>query len=479
MKKRLLFILMFLVTLLSALNLFVTIYAGREQEEAMNSMMRSYVMELAEGFNSGGSQATSYSLYSERRNPFGGRSLMHFRMLSTAPVTQNAEQGGVLVLTKDRRILTASPGAEKLLDLWEGDLAARGPTEVQGAGGNSYYMATRELDGGIYALAAVSKSRLLQPVTGFWRFGMIAASAMSALLLLGMFALWKYLVAPLRGVAEAIANMKWGKELPALPSGAVLFEIGALSEAIRELAAGAMAREDLKVRYIGDLVQVQEDARRRLARDLHDGPLQGAVAAIKRIQLARESLKRLDDPATTPGEHLETAENVSQEVAGEIRGFCDELSPSWVKLGLKSAMYENADRLAAFYGVEIDVEMTPEMDLNMDMDADVPEEHVLALVRILQEAVSNSVRHGESRHIRVSLHENEGELHFTIEDDGRGFHVEKESDTDYEHLRATGHRGLSNMYERVQLLRGTIRIRSASGRGCILDIRFPVKDCQN
>jgi len=470
MKKRLLFILMFLVTLLSALNLFVTVYAYNRQEDAMNSMMRSYVMELAEGFNSGNNQATSYSLYSERRNLYGGRSLMHFRMLSTAPVTQNAEQGGVLILTKDRRILTASPGAEKLLDLWEGDLAVKGPTEVRGADGNSYYMATRELDGGLYALAAVSKSRLLQPVTGFWRFGMIATSAMSALLLLGMFALWRYLAAPLRAIAEGIANMRWGKELPALPAGAVLFEIDALSRAIRELAAGAMIREDLKVRYIGDLVQVQEDTRRRLARDLHDGPLQGSVAAIKRIQLARESLKRLDDPTADPGESLETAENVSQEVAGEIRSFCDELSPSWVKLGLKSAMYENADRLAALYGVEIDV------DADADMDEDIPEEHVLALVRILQEAVSNSVRHGESRNIRVSLRREKGELHFTIEDDGGGFHVETDSDTDYENLRATGHRGLSNMYERVQLLRGTMCIRSAPGRGCRLDVRFPVKD---
>ncbi|MDR1732409.1 MAG: histidine kinase [Synergistaceae bacterium] len=484
MKKSLLFALMLGVTLLSALNLFVTVYSYNKQEEAMNSMMRSYVMELAEGFIT---PSTSYSVYSERRGgTFGGRSLMHFRMLSTTPVTRDAEQGGVLILTEDKRVLTASPGAEKLLPLWEGNLAAKGPVEVRSSDGNSYYMAVRDLGEGLYALAAVSKSHLLEPVTGFWRFGMVATSAISGVLLLGMFFLWKYLVSPLRGIAEGIANMKWGKELPVLPSGASLFEIGALVQAIRELALGAIAREDLKVRYIGDLVQVQETARKRLARDLHDGPLQGAVAVVKRIQLAQESLDPEKDAASR--EQLAVAESVSQEVAGEIRGYCDELSPSWVKLGLKSAMYENADRLTSVYGVEIDLGIDRLDDAACE---NLPEEHVLALVRILQEAVSNSVRHGESRHIRVSLQKEEqeeereigqesgekaGEFHFVIQDDGRGFAREvllADSDSDYEHLRTSGHRGLANMHERVRLLQGSMRVKSAPGEGCLIDVRFP------
>jgi signal transduction histidine kinase len=172
---------------------------------------------------------------------------------------------------------------------------------------------------------------------------------------------------------------------------------------------------------------------------------------------------------------LATAENVSQEVAGEIRNYCDELSPSWVKLGLRSAMYENADRMASIYGVEIEVDM----EIRETWD-NVSEEQVLALIRILQEAVSNSVRHGKSRSIRVTLKEKEGELFFVIRDDGGGFHIEKvldpaEADADYENLRTTGHRGLANMHERVQLLRGAMRVDSEPGRGCLIDIRFPLK----
>jgi signal transduction histidine kinase len=475
MKKHLLFFLMFLVTLLSALTLFVTVYAYNKQEQAMNSMMCSYVLELAERFNF--NQTTSYSVYSER-NTRDGRGMTHFRMLSTSPVTTDAEKGGVMILTKDKRILSASPGAEKLLELWRGDLVAGEPAEVCGTDGNSYYMVARELNGGLFALAAVSKSHLMQPVTGFWRFGMIATSAMSAVLLLGMFVLWRCLVVPLRGIAEAVTSMKWGRELPVLPSGSILFEIGELLKAVRELAAGAMVREEMKIRYIGDLVQVQESIRRRLARDLHDGPLQGAVAVIKRVQLAREALKRSEPPMNnfseifrTFGEHLETAEAVSQEVAGEIRDYCDELSPSWVKLGLKSAMDENADRLASAYGVDIDV------DVGLESHEDIPEEHVLALVRILQEAVSNSVRHGESRNIRATLgEEGAGKLRFTVRDDGRGFDLRNagtDLDTDCENLRTTGHRGLANMHERVRLLRGTMRVKSEPGQGCLIDVEFP------
>jgi signal transduction histidine kinase len=114
-----------------------------------------------------------------------------------------------------------------------------------------------------------------------------------------------------------------------------------------------------------------------------------------------------------------------------------------------------------------------------DSRGDIPEEHVLALVRILQEAVSNSIRHGESRNIRVTLRKEGDDFYFAIRDDGKGFDVEKvldpaESDTDYENLRTTGHRGLANMHERVQLLRGVMRVKSTPGQGSLIEIRFPL-----
>jgi len=263
--------------------------------------------------------------------------------------------------------------------------------------------------------------------------------------------------------------MKWGRDRPQTPPRLGFYEVEALSNAIAELAGEAIAREELRVRYMSDVVRIQEDSRKRLARDLHDSSLQGVVAAIKRIQLARNSVG-----SSLLGENLEMAEEVAQSAAMEIRNYCDELSPSWVKLGLSAAMFENSDRLSRAFGIDVEVRGAEEVEADME----IPEEYVLAFVRILQEAVSNSARHGRATRVEVGLQKEDGInetgncLIFSVKDDGLGFTAPNEMD--YESLRATGHRGVAHMYERVQLLKGTMRLTSEPGNGCLIDIRVPV-----
>jgi signal transduction histidine kinase len=258
--------------------------------------------------------------------------------------------------------------------------------------------------------------------------------------------------------------MRWGKDHPPALYSGPLYELESLSAVIGTLAEEAFAKEELKKRYVTDLVQAEENTRRHLARELHDGPLQSSVAAIKRIQLAKESL-----PPET-GElrrHLDTAEEVVQTAAREIREYCDELSPSWIRLGAAGAMQENADRLARAYdGVTIDV------DVSEDLDS-LSEERSLALVRIFQEAASNSARHGRARFVRAEMKKVGSEVRFSIEDDGEGFDADRISGTGFEILRTTGHRGLANMNERVRLLGGTMTLDSVPGKGCRIDIVFP------
>jgi len=306
---------------------------------------------------------------------------------------------------------------------------------------------------------------LIAPLAGIWRTWILTAMATSAAIFLGMILLWRYLAVPLRRIAERIRGMRWGKDHPPALYSGPLYELESLSAVIGTLAEEAFAKEELKKRYVTDLVQAEENTRRHLARELHDGPLQSSVAAIKRIQLAKESL-----PPET-GElrrHLDTAEEVVQTAAREIREYCDELSPSWIRLGLASAMQEKADRLSrAYEGLVID------MDVDEDLDI-LSEECGLALVRIFQEAVSNSVRHGRARSVRAALKKEGNAVHFTIEDDGGGFDAGPVSGTEYELLRTTGHRGLANMNERVRLLGGAMTLESSPGRGCRIGIVFPL-----
>jgi len=464
MRKHLLLALMVLVTLLTAAGFLFSLYAFRAQEEAMDSMMRSYVLDLAENFAGGTAMGRGMP---QRHRPMGQ---MRFRMLSTDPALRNGGAGGVLLIGQDGRVAAASPGAEKLLFLRSGTEFSEEPEKVRGDDGNDYYVVQRGLEDGSYILAAVSRTVLLAPLAGIWRSWILTAMGTSAAIFLGMILLWRYLAVPLRRLSESIRGMRWGKDHPPELYSGPLYELESLSGVIGTLAEEAFAKEELKKSYVSDLVQAEENTRRHLARELHDGPLQSSVAAIKRIQLAKESL-----PPET-GElrrHLDTAEEVVQTAAREIREYCDELSPSWIRLGLASAMQEKADRLSrAYEGLVID------MDVDEDLDI-LSEECGLALVRIFQEAVSNSVRHGRARSVRAALKKEGNAVHFTIEDDGGGFDAGPVSGTEYELLRTTGHRGLANMNERVRLLGGTMKLESSPGQGCRIDIVFPFSPEEN
>lgn len=468
MKKYLLRLLMLAAILTATFTVLITAYAFRAQEHAMDTMMRSYVMDLSNSLASSmwGEDCSMDHTDTETCLHCTHSHIRDFQLMSVFPASNDGNAGGILVQRKDGRLLAASPGATKLLASFRPEnIPLDIPMEMRDVEGNRFYVLVRECSDEKYVLIAVSRTWLLGPVLGVWRFWMTSALLTSLAVLAGILMLWRYLVAPLHRILESIRNMQWGRDCPRMPTQPVLHEISALSDAIEELAGDAIVREELRTRYVSDMVRRQEGFRKSLARELHDGPLQGVVAVIKRIQLAQ------DPVSSRREENLKTAENIAQNAAGEIREYCDALSPSWVKLGAVSAIMENADRLSQAFEIQVAVRNADEVEAFYDL----PEEHVLALVRILQEAVSNSARHGGASRVEVVLETGEeATLHFRIQDNGTGFPAPpRMEDMAFESLLATGHRGLANINERVRLLRGTMQLQSEPGRGCLIDIYFP------
>lgn len=463
---------MLLVTALTAVSLAISLYVFDAQDRTVDAMLSAYVLDLAETFAENAPTAPLSAppgprgrAADEERHHMPRRRLQ-LRMFSVDP---SLHTGGILLFNRDKKRIGASDGAEALESLWRGDLVLGEPAVVPDDGGKKYHVVVRQLSGGNYVMVAASRSRLISSISGMWRFWLVSVMAASAAVLIGIIALWRYLVIPLRRIVETVSSAVWGRDLPRFGRPA-LYEVNELARVIEKSAEEAVAKEGLRVRYIGDLVQAQEDARKRLARELHDGPLQFVVASIKRIQLAQVTAE--------PGgrTRLDEAERVSQDAADEIRNYCDELSPSWTALGAASALEELTERLAMTHGVRI--------ELHMDDDYDtLPDETVLALIRILQEAVSNAVRHGGATEIVVSLTRADAALCYAIEDDGSGFPDARRpaGEPDFEALRLAGHRGLSNMHERVQLLGGQLEIGPArcadfpEGRpGCRIAVRLPL-----
>jgi signal transduction histidine kinase len=449
---------MLAVTALTCATFLISLYVFRAHEALTDRMLASYVQDVAEMFAQSPPQEPEPPprRMARRMREAEGHNIPRmrrfFRMFAADP---SLDSGGLLVLDSEGRLLGGSEGAEKLLPLWGGGVEPGEPVVVTGPDGRSYCMVVRALERGGHVMVAASKTSLLSSYSKLWNFWLFSVMTSSAAMLVGICALWRYFVMPVRRIVEAIGSLRWGTSKPEFErrrAGHVppLHEVGALEEAVERAAVDAISEKSLRRRYVSDIVQAQEDARRRLARELHDGPLQSVVAAIKRIQLARRA-----SPQGAARENLDEAERVSQYAANEIRDYCDELSPSWAALGIEGALEELAERLSMAYDVTIRVSAD-------DEHGDMPGDCALALIRILQEAVSNSVRHGGAREIDVRLERRGEGAAFSITDNGRGFDGDLLARPDFERMRLQGHRGLSNMHERVQMLGGELEISPAS-----------------
>lgn len=200
--------------------------------------------------------------------------------------------------------------------------------------------------------------------------------------------------------------------------------------------------------YLSDIIKTQEEVRAGLAREIHDGPLQEVTALIQRLRLI--SLANSQEEAT---QRLKEAESVSMAAVHELREVCNNLTPPWLELGLHQSLIELADRRSRLYGINIYTTDLEDVDLNKDQ--------IISFFRVAQQALSNTAQHAEAQNIYIRLIKGEDFVRMEIEDDGKGFDVPD----NLKKVRTTGHRGLSNMYERMRLIGGECRIESYQGYG--------------
>ena len=261
-------------------------------------------------------------------------------------------------------------------------------------------------------------------------------------------------IRPINLLEQAVSALKWGLETMEIQLPGANSQILRMCDTLARVSRDACHTVNANRMYVNDLVNVLEDERTKISRDIHDGPLQDVTALIQRLRLARSSDNTEDDTKR----ELDLAEKIAFTTMKEMRSLCDFLNPPWLELGLSQALTELTERLSLQYGVKI--------YLGFDENIDLSDTATLAFFRVAQEAVTNSVRHGEARNIWIDLKRGEtGGTELTIQDDGHGFDV-KEGDTAA--LRAEGHRGLSNMEERMALVGGTLKIISYRGEGtCI------------
>ena len=234
--------------------------------------------------------------------------------------------------------------------------------------------------------------------------------------------------------------------------------------AARALAAAEREQKDAELREAYDLLgrlhrrveTAKEEERRHLARDMHDELGQILTALKLRLQMAMKS--------GTGGGVLEASVDMVDRLIARARKMSIDLSPPLLdEVGLAPAIRAHLERGTT----------PPEMRVDLDtagLDERLPAEVETAAFRVVQESLTNAVRHADARRVEISVRREVGHLALSVRDDGRGFDVA-------EARRASGrgeHFGVVGMAERVKGLGGTLEVRSRPGQGTEVHATLPV-----
>jgi signal transduction histidine kinase len=204
------------------------------------------------------------------------------------------------------------------------------------------------------------------------------------------------------------------------------------------------------------LQTVREDERAHLARELHDEL--GALLTAAKLDVARIRRMTRTTAPEIDERLLHMAELLDQGIALKRR-IIEDLRPSALSnLGLIPALEILTTEFAQRSGLQLSLELTEAAD------ADAADR--LALYRLVQEALTNVMRHAKAKNVRVSLGEADGWLQLSIRDDGQGFSPD---------AVGAGHHGLIGMRYRIESLGGTLQLLSAPGRGTLVLARLPAR----
>lgn len=226
-----------------------------------------------------------------------------------------------------------------------------------------------------------------------------------------------------------------------------------------DLEAGRRQLRALASRTIG----AQEDERRRIARELHDETAQVLATLLIQVSLLREGLATAgEQEAAGAGARLDDIEALAQAALTSVRGIAHDLRPSTLDdLGLAAAIRWYAGRRLAPAGLAVSVAAE---DLRLDPPTEI------ALYRVAQEALTNTLRHAQAESVTVRLARAGDQVELTLCDDGRGFSLGAVLGGGSRERRL----GLLGMRERVHLLGGRLDVVSAPGRGTRVTARVPL-----
>ena len=209
------------------------------------------------------------------------------------------------------------------------------------------------------------------------------------------------------------------------------------------------------------IIEAQENERRRVARELHDGVNQILSSVRFRIQAVESHLLDTDRGLVRD---VTKAKGLLERALQEVRRISENLRPSELdELGLAAAINGTCGEFKERTGIAMEVHC-------LRVPKNLSAELKLTVYRMVQEALNNIEKHADARHVVVRLASDRGWLRLSITDDGTGFKPR----TERERKGRNGGFGLLNMRERAMLSGGTFDLQSKPGDGTTISFRAPV-----
>jgi signal transduction histidine kinase len=252
-----------------------------------------------------------------------------------------------------------------------------------------------------------------------------------------------------------VAGRTWGAIVvvgageDALPAGTTERRLAAFAELLALALAGADAREQLLASRTR-LVQVADDERRRLERDLHDGAQQRLVTLSQRLYLADKFLG--DDPAKAR-EQLEICREEAREAIEDLRRLARGLHPPLLtEAGVAPAVRAIADR----FHLPVTFSVMPTERFEAAVET--------AAYYLVSESLTNAGKHADATEIKIAIRRHPRRLVVQVSDDGVGG------------ARPAGGGGLRGLMDRVEALGGNLSITSVPTRGTTVRAELPLPD---
>lgn len=225
---------------------------------------------------------------------------------------------------------------------------------------------------------------------------------------------------------------------------------------VTEQGASAVAERE---KYRLTILETQENERQRISRELHDDTVQNLTSMVHKVELCSKLVEM--DPIRCKLE-LVTLGKTLREIINDTRQMIYNLRPmSFDDIGLDVTIERTLDKIAA---KKVDFSVIGEPYRIKPVIG-------ITLLRIIQEACSNAIKHAGSSYIKVTLQYEPNEIKLTVEDDGIGFDVEH---MDTSTKKDNSGFGLSMMKERIYLLSGNINIESKINCGTKIYVTVPI-----